>query len=99
MWKASPFGRCRPAAITLTSRLPPLSIERIDLVEQARADEHRALVALRSQRALPTPAAKTSTLKPGGTFIFATGSLSAAVGIGGGAIGASLAAPSVSGRP
>ena len=54
---------------------------------------------MRSERALPTPAAKTSTLKPGGALSFATGSLSAAVGIGGGAIGASLAAPSVSGRP
>src|SRR6185436_12046170 len=39
-------------------------------------------------------------LKPAGTFSFAVGSLSAAVGIGGGAIGASLAAASLSaGRP
>ena len=39
-------------------------------------------------------------LNPAGTFSFAVGSLSAAVGIGGGAIGASLAAASLSaGRP
>src|ERR1700751_562980 len=39
-------------------------------------------------------------LKPGGTLSFAVGSLSAAAGIGGGAIGASFAAASLSaGRP
>src|SRR6185295_102315 len=39
-------------------------------------------------------------LKPAGTFSFAVGSLSAAAGIGGGAIGASFAAASLSaGRP
>jgi hypothetical protein len=38
-------------------------------------------------------------LKPAGTFSFAVGSLSAAVGSGGGATGASFCAASLSGRP
>src|SRR5215472_15055667 len=38
-------------------------------------------------------------LKPAGTFSFAAGSLSAAVGSGGGATGASFCAASLSGRP
>src|SRR5689334_25218981 len=46
------------------------------------------------------PEANTSILKPAGTFSLAVGSLSAAAGIGGGAIGASFAAASLSaGRP
>src|SRR5450432_3074410 len=38
-------------------------------------------------------------LKPGGSWSFAVGNLSAAAAIGGGATGASLAAASPSGRP
>src|SRR5262245_51883817 len=53
-----------------------------------------------SERAFAMPEAYTSILKPAGTFSFAVGSLSAAAGIGGGAIGTSLAAASLSaGRP
>src|SRR5438552_17331619 len=40
-----------------------------------------------------------SILKPAGTFSLSSGNLSAAVGMGGGGIGASFLAASVSGRP
>ena len=99
MWKASPFGRCSPDAITLTSRLPSFSQMAWTLSMRREPTNTVPLSPMRIERALATPAANTSTLKPGGALSFATGSLSAAVGIGGGAIGASLAAPSVSGRP
>ena len=44
MWKASPFGRCSPDAIALTS-LPVLLADGVDLVDEPRSDEDRALLA------------------------------------------------------
>src|SRR5829696_8690476 len=94
-----PFGRCRPDAMTFTSRLPSRSRIAWTLSISREPTKTVPLSPTRTERAFATPLAKTSILKPCGTLSLPMGSRSAAVGIGGGAMGASLAAPSVSGRP
>jgi hypothetical protein len=84
--------------MTLAWRFPSFSMIAWTLSIVREPTNTVPLSPTRIERALGTPPAKTSTLNPDGTLSLATGSLSGAVGIGGAAIGASLAAPSLSGR-
>lgn len=95
-----PFGSICFSRRVFTSRLPPLSV--IAWTLPATNSELTKTVPLspwRIPRASSTSLAQTSALKPGGSFIFDTGSLSAGVGIGNAGTGAIFIAVSVPGRP
>src|ERR1044072_7976532 len=87
--------------MTLTSRLPPLSTRAWTLSCKRLPTKTVPLSPWRIDRAFGTPAAYTSILKPfcGFSLPAVGGRLSAAVGIGGGAAGASFMALSVVGGP
>src|SRR3954449_2060008 len=71
--EATPLGRCRSAAITLTSRLPSFSRTAWTLPTRREPTNTVPLSLTRISRALATPLAKTSTLKPSGALSSATG--------------------------
>ncbi len=88
----------KPGVDRLDFAFPALVDDGVDLVEEAAADEYRALVPL-PQSARIADACRIDFDLEVLWFNLSNGNLSAAVGIGGGAIGASWAPIAASGRP
>src|SRR6266849_654988 len=97
--KATPLGRLRPLAMTLTSRCPPLSTTAYTLLATRLLTKRVPLSPQVIARALLIPCAQSETLKPGGTLILSTGISPGALGAGGWAIGASGESAMLGGWP
>ena len=75
--KATPFGRCKPLAIVLTSRLPSLVTTAYTFPVKRVPTYTTPLGDSVIERPFGIPEAHSSTLKPGGTFNLLTGISSA----------------------
>src|SRR5882672_277416 len=97
--KATPLGRLRPLAMTLTSRWPPLSTTAYTWPATRLLTKSVPLSPQVMARALLIPLAHTETLKPGGTLILSTWSSPSAAGAGGWGMGASIESAMLAGWP
>ena len=86
---ATPFGRCSPCATVHHLAVIALVDDRIDLADEPRPDEHRALRPDRDRARVRQPARPHQSSNPGGSFSLSIGMSFACLAMSAGACGAS----------